>query len=249
MLKKIILLIFLFSTFGSYKLYKSYQIPFNTTHCQDNWIKYSNDEVQFEFPHKLSVYQIDKIANLSSFSDTKHEVFYIYKGLASGMRSIHEILAQKKPKYLSNEILNSLKIIIPDQNEDFYANLFKDPSRFEMIETIALDSLNFQYAYKIKVGIDTFLCPIEIDPFELERLKTHSFFLDTIDNCFRKIYFNSINPSKYAVCYLGDVNSESFKHAIIQLSEIDSLNKDETIHLSKENIIRFLKSFRLNKKQ
>ena len=246
MSKKALFFLSIIGLFIGYILYQSYQLPFTTKQEKDGWISYTNEEVHFELPTSLSWGHHDKQPSPPSFTDGQYSLLYNYDGDAYGMRSFQEIVTEHGPNSVAVRLLDSLKATFPNQEEQFYQKIMDVLPNFDSTRLLTTGGTTPSYSYKTVVDSMVLISPLNLHPPQVERLKTYHFSLDTIDNCYRKIYYSKVPPICYAACLLRDLDpTNTNKTVIFAIEKIDATPSGTT--LDQESILRILQSCRIVK--
>ena len=214
---------------------------------EDGWYLFSNDFYSFNYPHQLTFKDVFVgIPYFPIFTDSQNDIRIMPFGGGLGMESLETLIYKKKPFRLPGHIIDSIRIKYPNRKKEYFDSITQNKVDFKIIDYIILDSTNHEYAHKIKFENDTFINAIELDSFSLDSFDfnfalNHVFEKDRIDNFYRRIYYHKSSPSKSATCYIREIKNAG-NHAFLCIEE-KIPNTDKA--LSKQDILKILKSFRL----
>ena len=151
-----------------------------------------------------------------------------------GVPSIEEIIERFKKTESFREVMdNVLSIKYPDSTKTFIKQLIN--KSMSVLETIPVDPSNHDYNLRFRVGDDTFIFPVLIDSTERAWLDEYAFITDTINNCYRKIYYTKDAPVSVAGCYLNDLN-DGMNHGLLVVKgkegQLEKLKEKELLHIA-----------------
>lgn len=239
LLKRRALLVFIFLAIGIWFFFFRNDTEFRREFIGDGWLLYSNQYLSFEYPGILQeTWSLEPTLG-TELKDviSRNKLTYIFPLWGDGMESYEEHLGAT----MGRRHIYDFDTFVKDSLQKLHPNY--STSQIEQLyhtreETITLPTPKSVYQriwhirnVKIK-DFDTLSFRTEMQVFEFDWLNKYDFKLDTVDNCFRKIYRGDIHG-----CIIQDPKSGIAIR--MELNPNEKLSEDQTL--------RVLKSIRMKK--